>query len=425
MHESYDSIRNSLTERIARGRGGIDARLGMPEGRRTVLLSNESTLFGIEPDGCMTPFFGIRRTGEVIDAHWVPPFRLPARESKSAGLLGRIAGEFLCSPNFGPDCRVGGVSIPAHGWTAHEEWRLESLGLDDRGDQAYCELSLESPSDEMPLSWHRRVTVAKGQCAYYSLLTIRNRGDSSVPIGIGHHNTVGAPFLESGCRISLSADRFRVPPEGSEFDATGRLAVGAEFDDLAAAPLRDGGGADIGLVPGLVGSTDFVSGAVPRKLSLGWSCVVNPRLALAYLCFFPGAASLPAGEIALSFNDLWMQYGGRRFEPWAETEGGLDRTFCLGTENATGAFANGLAHSLAHPELLGLPTTVEIPAGGERRLCYGTAIVELERALLREGVRDAGAEGSSIVLKGKKSYQRVALEGDFARLRGSAGWPSL
>jgi hypothetical protein len=404
-------------------RGGLDARLERPEGRPTIFLSNESVALGIEPEGCMTPLFGMRRAGEVLDAHWVPSFRLPAAESKTGGLLGRIAGEFLCSPNFGPDCRIRGASVPPHGWTAHEEWRLERLGLSDEGDEAYCELSLESPSSELPLSWHRRVSVAKGQGAYYSLLSVRNRGSSALPICIAHHNTVGAPFLEDGCRISLSAERFAVPPEGTEFDSTGRLAMGAEFGDLTSAPLRKGGVADIGLVPGLVGSTDFVAGAVPRKLSLGWSCTVNPRLGLAYLCFFPGASALPEGEIALSFNDLWMQYGGRRFRPWAETEGGEDGTFCLGTENATGAFANGLGYSLSHPELLGLPTTVEIPAGGERRLCYGTALLELDRALLREGVRDIEAEGPSVVLRGKKSYQRVELEGNFARLRKSAGWP--
>jgi hypothetical protein len=31
---------------------------------------------------------------------------------------------------------------------------------------------------------------------------------------------------------------------------------------------------------------DFVTGAVAPHLALGWSCVANPRQALAYLCFF-------------------------------------------------------------------------------------------------------------------------------------------
>ena len=408
------------------GRGELSARSERFGGRPILYLSNGSIDLGIEPEGCMTPVFGIHRPDGIVDAHWLPPFRLAPERMKEegAGLLGHIAGEFLCSPNFGPDCVVHGVSVPPHGWTANEEWQVDGMRAETERGEGYCELSFESPSTELPLAWSRRMTVLEGQSAYYSLLSIRNRGKAPLAINVGHHNTVGSPFLEPGCRISLSAERFRTPPEGTEFDASGRLAFGVEFASLAAAPLREGGVADIGLVPGLVGNTDFVAGAVSRKLSLGWSCAVNPRLGLAYLCFFPGAVALPSGEIALSFNDLWMQYGGRRFEPWAETEGGEDRTFCLGTENATGAYANGLSYSLGQPELLGLPTTVEIPGGGERRLCYGTALVELEPGIIREGVLAVEEEGASVVLKGRKAYQRVALEGDFARLRRSLGWPS-
>jgi hypothetical protein len=275
----------------------------------------------------------------------------------------------------------------------------------------------------MPLAWRRRVTVLGGQAAYYDLLSIRNDGDAALSINVGHHNILGSSFLELGCKISLAANRFMVAPEGTEFDGTGRLAIGAEFESLGAAPLRSGATVDIGFVPGLIGSTDFITGPISRSLALGWSCTVNPRLGLAYICFFPGAAGIPSGEVALSFNDLWMQYGGRRFKPWAESEGGPDRTYCLGTENSTGAFANGLAYSIERPELLGLPTIVDIPAGGERRLCYGAALVELEPALLAEGVSSIEPEKGSLVLKGIRHSQTLKLEGDFSRLRSALGWP--
>jgi len=111
-----------------------------------------------------------------------------------------------------------------------------------------------------------------------------------------------------------------------------------------------------------------VTGAVPHNNHLGWSCVVNPVLRLAYIAFFPGPENLPPNEIGLNFNDLWMQYGGRNFTPWALHEGGADRSFCLGTENAAGAFANGLAYSREHPLLMGYPTLVTIPAKSERTL---------------------------------------------------------
>jgi hypothetical protein len=402
---------------LGRDGGGLDARLALVDGRRTVRLSNGEAELSMETLGCMTPHFGLRRGAASLNAHWLPPFRLSGLGDAAPGLLDHIAGDFLCSPNFGPPCAAGPCELPAHGWTANEEWRLEGLGVDEGAGTAYCELSLESPSSDLPLQWRRREMLVEGQSAYYSLVEVRNRGALPASINIAHHNTVGPDFLEKGCRIALSAERFMTAPAGTEFDDTGRLAPGAQFDSLGSGPLRAGGVADLGLVPGFIGSTDFLTGAIPRKLALGWSCVWNPRLGLAYLCFFPGEAALPRGEIALSFNDLWMQYGGRRFRPWAETDGGQDRTFCLGTENATGGFANGLEYSLGNPSVLGLPTTVEIPAGGSRKLCYGTALVRLEPDLVREAVVAVEADRGAIVLKGAHSFQRLGLEGDFSHLR--------
>ena len=237
----------------------------------------------LEPEGCMTPLFAACREDQIVNAHWCPPFGRPDAEVKGYGLLSHIAGEFPCCPEFGPGSAVRGVSIPAHGWTANEEWTVETLDIDNEAGAATCVLSLESPSPELPLSWTRRVSVLAGQSAYYSVLTIRNRGTDELSVNLGHHNVVGAPFLEPGCRISLSADGFMVPPEGTEFDATGRLAMGAEFDGLGRAPLRNGGMVDLSYVPGIVGHTDFVTGAISPDLTLGWSCVANPRRGLAYL----------------------------------------------------------------------------------------------------------------------------------------------
>ena len=98
-------------------------------------------------------------------------------------------------------------------------------------------------------------------------------------------------------------------------------------------------------------------------------------------------------------------------------EGGADRSFCLGTENAVGAFANGLAYARAVPNILDTPTTVEIPAGGQRTLCYGTALVGLDEALVREGVTAIEAEQGALVLKGARASQRVPVSADFGAVR--------
>ncbi len=398
-------------------------------GRNAVVLSNRSVRIVIDDVGGMVPEFSLRRERGAVNAHWIPQFRMnfdtPWSTELHAGywkgrLLSGIAGDFPCAPNFGPDCVVDGASIPAHGWTAQERWNLTGSGSIDGGEAAYARFSLIGPDERMPLTFQKIDIVRSGHAAYYSALTVAHRGTLPIAINIARHNTLGSPFLETGCRISMSATQCATAPSGTEFDSTGRLVQGAFFDDLRRAPCRDGKTADLSIVPGMIGYTDLITGPVPLNSNLGWICVVNPVLRLAYLSFFPGPKGLPEDDVGLGFNDLWMQYGGRHFTPWALYEGGLDRTFCLGTENSRGAFANGLAYSRAHPELLGSPTLATIPAQGSRTLYYGTALVELDAALVTEGVVSVEADETAIVLKGARSSQRVSLDGSFAALRSLA-----
>ena len=395
-------------------------------GRHSISLENNQVRTVIDALGGMMPEFSLKRGGAAINAHWIPDFRdksgapyEPAKHGDywKANLLYLIAGDFPCSPNFGGPCNVDGVDLPAHGWVANNAWTIGQHGVSTEDAIAFARFSMNSPADGMPLTWEKCDMVLDGQAAYYSVMRIKNSGAMPVSINLTRHNTLGAPFLEAGCKISLCADRFQTAPEGTEFDSTGRLLQGAEFADLSRAPLRSGGTVDLTEVPGMIGATDFVTGAIPAHLSLGWSCVVNPVLGVAYICFFPGEAGLPDGEIALSFNDLWLQYGGRRFTPWALSEGGDDRTFCLGTENGTGAYANGLAYARQHPDILGRPTMITIPAGGERKLCYGTALVELTPSLLQEGVKSIEAGDGMLVLKGTQTVQLVSLDARFSRVR--------
>jgi len=405
---------------------GIEAKRVEYMGKRAVVLANDQVRTVIEAAGGMVPEFGVRRGPAVLNAHWIPDFRDVSGTPYSQALHGAywkvkllhmLAGDFPCSPSFGAPCEVDGIVHPVHGWAANEEWTINGVGVDEGAKAAWARMALHSPAPEMPLTWEKTDLLFAGQPAYFSLIRIKNAGTSPITINLVRHNTVGPPFLAAGCRVSVSADRYMAAPEGTEFDPTGRLLQGGEFKSLAAAPLRGGGTADLREVPGMIGYTDMVFGAVPEQLALGWSCVVNPVLKLAYVCFFPGMIGLPQGEIAASFNELWLQYGGRPFPPWSLDEGGADRTFCLGTENGTSNFGNGLGYARANPVLLGRPTLVEIPARGVRTLAYGTALVPLDDALVREGVAAVEAETGAMVLKGVRTSQRVPVGADFGAAR--------
>jgi hypothetical protein len=395
-------------------------------GRNSIVLSNEKVRAVIDDLGGMVPEFSLRKGRGAINAHWIPDFRgnsgqpwNPATHALywKGKILYILAGDFPCSPNFGPDCTMDGTKLPAHGWTANERWNISSSGVLTDENAAYAIFSLQSPDRSMPLSYKKYDVVQKNHPAHYSVISIRNHGGSPIAIHIAHHNTTGAPFLQAGCRIYTSARSFMAAPAGTEFDDTGRLIQGVQFENLSRAPCHDGTNADLSFVPGMIGYTDFVTGAVPKDARLGWSCVINPVLKLAYITFFPGQKNLPEKEIALGFNDLWMQYGGRTFTPWALSEGGADRTFCLGTENAVGAFANGLEYSRAHPKLLDTPTTVTVAANGERLLLYGTTLVELDDSIVADPITGIEAEEEAIVIKTTKAHQRVTLDGSFSSLR--------
>jgi hypothetical protein len=372
--------------------------------REATLLENNAIRVLIDDRGGMIPELSVLSgpgTGGRINAHWNPWFRGNGSSIYDenihgpfwkAALLYHLAGNFPCLPNFGPGQYIDGKTIPPHGWSANELWHCSQYDIDEEAAWAVSTMDMDGPQ---ALHCTKIDAVQAGEPVHYTSLIIENTEDRPVTINVGWHNTVGAPFLEAGCRISGCAEAWQTAPEGSEFDLTGRLEIGKTFERLDTAPLRKGGTADLSLVPPPIGYTDFVTGAIPAKTQFGWSAVVNPHQHMAYICFFPGPAGVQANEIALSFNDLWMQYGGRPFTPWAAYEGGTDLTYCLGTENAVGAFANGLEYARKNPSILGNPTLVEIPARGRRILRYGTLFAPYWAEALSAGIAriEAVAEG--------------------------------
>ena len=379
-------------------------------GRDATLLTNGLIRVMINDKGGMVPELSARRCNGWLNAHWQPRFRTNSGvpyDEKTHGsfwpveLLYELAGNFPCLPNFGPPQDAYGVTHQAHGLTANGRWSVESSGtFENRVSYVAASLSADGDYPSLPISYAKTDMVLTGHPVHYTSLRARNTSDTPYSLNAAWHNTVAPPFLAAGCLIDACAGRFSTATAGGEFDTTTRLALGAEFEDLRSAPGKDGGTVDIRIVPGMIGYTDFVTGAVPKDADLGWSAVTNPVLNTVYLTFFKGPASATPHDITLNYNDYWMQYGGRDFPPWAYYEGGTDFTFCLGTENATGAYANGLAYSLDHREVLGRPTLIELAPGEEKTLLYGTALLQYDDGVLDEGVQSVHASAAGLSLTG-------------------------
>lgn len=394
--------------------------------REATVLENEGLRVMIDDMGAMTPELSSVRGKRRINAHWLPWFRsnsgTPYSDARDgtfwkANLLYNLAGSFPCMPNFGPGHIIEGVHMPPHGWTANLLWKSLKNGIDAENGAAWAVSSLESPDKAMPL-WFRKLDVLMPeQNVHYISIQVMNSGVTDIEICAGWHNTLGAPFLAEGCRLSTAADRWITAPTGSEFDTTTRLIPGAEFASLKEAPLARGGKVDLSRIPGPLGFTDFAAGRISGKAHLGWSSLVNPHLKMAYICFFTGPASAAQDDIILRFNDLWMQYGGRPFTPWAPYEGGTDLTYCLGTENSVSAYAQGLEYSRQTQKLLGMPATVTIPAGKEKTLRYGVLFAPYENNSLDDGVCSIEGDANALICKGAADFWRFEADPGFARLK--------
>jgi hypothetical protein len=329
-------------------------------------------------------------------------------------LLYHLAGNFPCIPNFGAGHVIEGINMPPHGWTANLPWKFRQSGLHDIGGWALS--TMESPESDMPLSFRKIDAIIPGQNIHYTSIAVKNSGTRELEICAGWHNTLGAPFLAEGCRLSTCADAWITAPSGSEFDTTSRFVPGAEFPNLREVPLLKGGKADVSIIPGPLGYSDFAAGRVPAGAGLGWSSLVNPALKMAYVCFFTGPAAAGEDDIIFRFNDLWMQYGGRPFTPWAPYEGGTDLTYCLGTENSVAAFAQGLGYAKQIRKVLDVPATITIGGGEEKYLRYATLFAPYKK-VLDEGINSVEGESNSLICKGKGGHWHFTADPSFSLLK--------
>ncbi len=401
-------------------------RIQIWENRHATMLSNELVQTVIEDRGGMIrELSNLNIHGGRVNAH--PLYYFLGKGDDIAkdvnhefyhdvNLLYTLGGNFFCFPNFGPDSTYNGVTFPPHGFTANGMWNIVKYGTD--GDiGALWLLSVMRGAPPYAYTAYKIDMLLPNHPVLYTSVTIDNPQETDILTNAAWHNTAGPPFLESGCVINLCADRFSTVVSGSEFDSTGRLAFGEQFDDLAKVPLRTGGTCDLRTVPGMIGYSDFITGAVPNDSALGWASIINPVQQMVYFTFFPGPKALTEEEMPIRFNNLWMQYGGRKFNPWAMYEGGADQTFCLGLENSTGYYAMGLDEAVKAKTLLDVETTVTIPAGTRRVQRYGTALTSFDQAKMGMGVQSVEQVVEGLVLKRGKAWAFIESDSTFHFLR--------
>ncbi|GMO27153.1 MAG: hypothetical protein Pg6A_14650 [Termitinemataceae bacterium] len=395
--------------------------------REASALEHESLRVLIDDTGSFCPELCNTQDSRRLNAHWVPYFRAnspePYSDSKNGSYwksehLYNMAGSFVCFPNYGTGHILDGIMHPVNGWTANEKWNFVKSGKDLESGAIWTLSTMESPDTKMPLSFRKVDALVPGESVLYSALKITNNGSKEVEITGGAQSLIGAPFFSPLCHISASAKEWIVPPVGSEYDATSRLAAGKEFISLSRAPLASGGETDISVAGGPIGKTDYIMGAIPKSSALGWEAVVNPVLKLVYLNFFPGPLGIEeSNDVPIYFNHILLQYGGRSWAPWAPYEGGTDISYCLGIGGATSAWTAGLEYSCAAKKVLGSPVTFTIPAKGEKTFCQGSLFDHYEDNILDSGIVGVENEEGKLVCKSAAAAWRFNADTSFKVIR--------
>lgn len=390
-------------------------------GRAGTVLSNGDVRVVVEDFAGMTPEFSYRNDQGYVNTHLVPAFRGSSctfdpekHQDWGIKLAHELAGNFPCFPQFGNPSTGRGYEIPGCGHTAQADWKVEKSATGD--DYVYLYSTMGGPETEH-LYYEKYDILLQGQSVHYQVMKIRNGREDDFDFGGAWHNTTGQPFIEKGCKISASADRYHTPVVSHDPGQNEMLELNREFSSLKQAPRFDGETSDISTVPGMTGYTDFLTGRIPLDAQLGWMSVINPNLNSLYLTFFEGPASVPDDEFTFYFNHLWLQYGGRNYKPWSSYDGGVDRVFALGVESAISAWGYGLDYSDQHPLLMGNPTKLTLKAGEKKSLYHGTMIGPIGSDLLDQGVASlekkdgqlqaTGEGGGSVELTADAGFGRI------------------
>ena len=315
------------------------------------LLANDQVRLSVtEIGGHMAPVKFFTDSKTPIEPYYISPWQDEPKTEMPAPVLNSLRGDFFCMPFGGNADTVNGEKHPPHGEIAGSKWK--AISVQDIGDVTTLTLEFETQVRTGKVT--KQLSLVKGQNVVYSKHTIEGFA-GRVPLG--HHATLAMPEKEGSVHLASSKIRFGVTcpgvfsdPKKGEYQA---LLPGVQWSDLTRVPglAKDAPDADLSKLPGRYGYADLVQLVNdPTGDQPAWMTATFPDA--GYVWF-----SLKDPKI-LASTVFWMEHNGRHGHPWN------GRNNCLGLEDVTSHFADGLAPSMAENVLSqqGVPTTVELKA---------------------------------------------------------------
>ena len=321
-----------------------------------ILESPQVRLAVTKVGGQMAPVTFLRDSGKPVQPYHVSPWQNEGLKDLPAPVLTALRGDWFCLPFGGNGDAFRHEKHPPHGEVAGAEWTY----VDTKHDGGRHTLVLAFEPQARKGKIVKELSLVEGHNAVYSRHIVTG---FSGPAPCGHHATLAMPDEPGVFRVSTSPIEFGMTnpsrfsdPAKREYQA---LAIAAPFTDLAHVPLleKGTGDADLTRLPARQGYADLVQ-------------VVNKQDATAWTC----ATRTDEGWLWYALKDpkvlrstlFWIENRGRHGSPWN------GRNNCLGLEDVTSFFADGLAAS-AGANLLtrrGVPTAIEFTADKPTEIRY-------------------------------------------------------
>lgn len=326
-------------------------------------LATESTELAVTRlGGMMAPVTFFRDTAKPVRPYHLAPW-LGEKAKHDPPLLGALRGDWFCLPFGGNGAPFQGEKHPPHGEAANGEWRHVSTTR--AGDVATLTMAFETKARAGRVT--KTLSLIEGANVVYSRNVVEGFAG---PAPLGHHATLALPETEGAVRIATSPIRFGMTNAGVFSDPVKReyqsFASGAKFADLAKVPLifKDAPDADVTRLPARRGYADLLQ-LVNEPGEVAWTTAT--RADESWLWF---ALKDPA---VLNSTVFRIENRGRHAAPWN------GRNNCLGLEDVTGCFADGLAASAGENALTkeGVATALTLSADRPTAIHYIQGVAKI------------------------------------------------
>lgn len=288
--------------------------------------------------------------------------------------------------------------------TDRVSWKVQRYGSDQKTGGAWVLSNNASIGTYKKFESKRLEIILPHQPVVYSVTYIKNISDNDILIDVGYDNSLGSPFLESGCLINCSSTNWKVANTPSKEVTATRVNGDSKPFSLDKAPMKDGSKADIKSIPGIIGTTDVLYGEPDSKdTSHQWVSVINPRQQMFYLAFTPGKDLLEDIDIPLTYSTLVMDFGGRSKEPWAIYDGGTCNEFAL--------------HVGASTTYFGENEKITLKPGEVRRVMYARALGSYDNTRMSTNFSSFESFNHNIVLKRTKSSIVIPSDPKFTTIK--------